>query len=826
MNVLTRTAAAAAALSVLLTWLLLHSAPKDVESFEVSRALDALAISEAMVHSDVLSARVGLLQDYDALVQSVQGMRRSTARLTMITHGLAEDQMRKIQAEVAREEDLTEQFKSDNAVLQNALAYFDLLSARVEDPATDPRLSVELGSLTQDLMHLTRNASPDVVRSITARLDQLAAKSLPPELAEDVATFVMQGRLLSDRLPKVNDVLHRLVATSTAAERETIAARSAKRRIAQEACASRYRVALYLVALALLLLLLRFGLRLRQGALVLRARADLEHLVAEVSTRFIACQPEEIEAQLGSALGTLGEVTEANRVYVLLPGDPEPVRLWSRPGLVTPCGWPEALFEVMPVIAAADGVSMRVWRMSNQVPSQVMEKLAAFEVPGWSCAKLFREDQFIGVLCYDRSASPPVWLNETVGLLRMTATVISNALLRQHHFIERRALEARLQHAQRLERVGIFTSGVAHNFNNVIGAMMGHAEMASDRLDVGTEPARHVEEIIKAGERARELVGQILDFGRGGDTLRRPVSVGSLVAEAVSQARASLPPQFDLVVTGDEGDAFVMGEPAQLQQVLVNLIRNGAQASDPSGRITVDVGQKSVAKLAMLSHGVLTPNLYIRLRVIDEGCGIDAGTLSEIFRPFFTTRPAGTGLGLATASEVVRDAGGAFHVRSAPGSGSTFEVYLPVIVPRDRSETTPRGGRGETIMIVGAELSIIMRDEEMLAALGYEPVAFVSPEAALAAAQNGPGRFDAAIVEVALPNASGLDLALELRKSLPGRAIILSSNSPEALPSDALAAARIVDILRRPWRSSTVASVLARSIRGGVPAAATGRLVH
>jgi signal transduction histidine kinase len=189
--------------------------------------------------------------------------------------------------------------------------------------------------------------------------------------------------------------------------------------------------------------------------------------------------------------------------------------------------------------------------------------------------------------------------------------------------------------------------------------------------------ARNLDAIRRAGERARDLVDQILTFGRRRDARRSPVSVQALVAEAESLLHASLPSRINLAVHTSAQVAFVSGEPAQLQQVILNLCNNAAQAMDDAGSIEIDTDVVEVHRVRPLSHGELTQGRYTRIAVGDTGRGMDEATLERIFEPFFTTRSAGNGLGLATVREIVREHGGAINVWSAPGLGSRFEVWLP-----------------------------------------------------------------------------------------------------------------------------------------------------
>src|SRR5262249_21924162 len=201
------------------------------------------------------------------------------------------------------------------------------------------------------------------------------------------------------------------------------------------------------------------------------------------------------------------------------------------------------------------------------------------------------------------------------------------------------------------------------------------------------------------------------------------------------------------------------------------------------------------------------------------GCGMDKATLKRIFEPFFTTRLAGSGLGLATVREIVREHGGAINVCTAPGVGSCFEVWLrriaaSAIVPHDQLSNLSLG-HGETVLVVDEANERLLAHEEMLAALGYEPVGFARAGDALAACRAVPKRFDALVVGHLAPANSALDLAAALRETVPDLPILLATASADEIGADALAAAGISEVVHRPLISAEIASALARSLQCG-----------
>ena len=196
-------------------------------------------------------------------------------------------------------------------------------------------------------------------------------------------------------------------------------------------------------------------------------------------------------------------------------------------------------------------------------------------------------------------------------------------------------------------------------------------------MEPGGKAARRIAEIEKAAERGGDLVDSILTFGRRSDARSSLISIAELLSETESLLRASLPSSVELVFAGLPAGLAVFGERAQLQQVIVNLCRNAAQAMDESGRIDVSADTEHLMTARVFNTGELEPGSYARIAVSDAGPGFGEEVAKRLFEPFFTTRPAGTGLGLATVRKIVRDHDGAIDVASAPGKGSRFEVWLP-----------------------------------------------------------------------------------------------------------------------------------------------------
>ena len=797
-----------ALLAALLTWLMINGKGEmDAAYLRTQRTVDTIALAESRLQHDVLRARTGLLRNYDPIVAHLGEMEAALAEMREAS-GPDDREMRALSEAIARVAQRVERFKTGNALVQNSIAYFDSLSDRLSDTDVDVRLAQAVAALHVRISELARDASPERVADIRARLDALAAGAPAADRAADVAAIVLHGRQLLDLLPQVDAATRSLPASSSEAARHALleARRALKDR--RQARADGFRLALYAAALMLAALVVRVGLLMRAGTISLRQTIAFQFVVAQAANRFLASQPDEISACIGEVLAMIGEGLGVDHSYVLMLDGSDAVYLWGRPGRPPPCGWPHAQRELIPDILAAPDDHLFVATPAGTGPPALVRALSERGVVTWTCARLRRGERIVGVMCFERGSPQSAWLRHSRGLLQIGADSFGAALERQHVWAERSEIEATLRRAQRLETIGIFASGVAHNINNVLNVMLGHAEIAADALPADPQrAARQIDLLVRAGGRAHEIAGQILDYGRRGGASRGTSVVDAIVAETVAQIRTSTADPAAIRLTGTADGAIVEGEPAQLQQVIHNLIRNALQASDPGGAVDVQLERVHVRERQTLSHGELGPGEYVCIRVVDTGRGMDEATLARIFEPFFTTRPAGTGLGLATAFEFVQEQDGAFHVRSALAAGSMFEVWLPVYLEAGWNVSTVGG----TVMIVGGARSTVQEDEETLAALGYEPVGYADPEAALAALRAEPGRFDLLIVENQPPGASGLAFARRAAR-IANRPIVLSLSAADTVRPEVLSAIPIVDVARRPWRSNALALMLRRHL--------------
>ncbi len=809
-----RMVAAAIVLALALTWLLVCSMQlSGTEMASVNQALGGLATAEVRLQSDLLSIRGGLQHDYDPLVADVARLHVCLDRLRDVANGAADAPIARIADAIAAEEGLAETFKSANALAQNSFAYFALLSERLARTEGTGVLAARTGALTAAVMQLSRQPTPDVIARTNQQLASLGGDPTSAETAADVASLVLHGRLLVEVLPTLDSVARRLPTLLTLKQRAVVRAIFEQRQQARQHLAERYRFALFGVALLFLASLVELGRRLRNGALALRERADIEHGLAEISNTFIGCPPEEIRPRIQESLSKLGIGAQSIRTYVFLVGAEPDLMIWTRPGVETPPGWPHALLDVVPILAAESGHVLSTADFATTPPPAVMALLARHGVSRWSCVKLFDQDDFFGILAFERDPAVGAWHSDMASPLQLTGTTMSNALHRERLAHHRLSLEEKVQRAKRLETVGLFASGIAHNFNNLLGVMLGHAEIVAEQPDAPRVVREQAQHIAETGERAGALVQKILDYGRRNDGDRRPVAMGALAADTVALLAPSLAVRIDCDIRLPGGDVCVTADPTQMQQVLVNLINNAAQASESGTPVVVSVEVAVLGKRRTLSHGTLGAGAYVRTCVVDRGVGIPADVQAKLFQPFFTTRPAGTGLGLATAAEVVRDLGGAFHLDSVPGQGTSFAIWLPFHRADGAQDGRMPAGRGEVIMMTASETLRVAQAEDSLAGLGYEPVGLTSADCAVAALRAGPERFDLILIGDDLVDMPAADLAVALRAIDSRVPLVFLQTRVDGVGPDARDALSFDATLTFPLIPAELAAVTTRLVR-------------
>jgi PAS domain S-box-containing protein len=378
-----------------------------------------------------------------------------------------------------------------------------------------------------------------------------------------------------------------------------------------------------------------------------------------------------------------------------------------------------------------------------------------------------------------------------------------------------RHLEAQLRETQKMEAIGTLAGGIAHDFNNILTAIIGFTELAQYKMSRGAPSGRHLQAVLTAGQRAKDLVQQLLTFSRHDVPQRQPLRLHLLVHETLRLLRATLPSAIDIRTSLNTTSGMVLADPTQLQQVLMNLGSNAGDAMRTTGGVLeVVLDEVKLTPADTPPDLALPPGPYLRLTVRDSGTGMPPEVMARIFDPFFTTKEVsqGTGIGLAVVHGIVTSHGGAITVASTPGQGTTFAVYLPRIAAAPPVAHHPEGQMPqghERILLVDDEEALTDLWQEQLAHMGYQVTTYTSSLDALAAFRSTPHSFDLVITDQTMPHMTGETLVGELRRIRSDLPVILCTGYNPLVDAERAAALGIDAFLLKPM----TAGDFARTIR-------------
>lgn len=384
------------------------------------------------------------------------------------------------------------------------------------------------------------------------------------------------------------------------------------------------------------------------------------------------------------------------------------------------------------------------------------------------------------------------------------------------------ALQQRLTRARKLEALGHLAGGVAHDFNNVLAALVGFGEMARQAAADGSRQARHLDHVLQAAERGRQQVERILAFSRGQPRRSVSFALQPLVQEVLDHLAGAMPAAVQLQSSLQAPALAVRGDPTATYQAVMNLCTNALQAMTEGGLLSVSLDALQLSRPQQAYDEILPAGRYLRLQVQDTGLGMGPDVVAHLFEPFFTTkgRQGGSGIGLAVVHGVVKDLGGAIDVNSAPGRGSRFTLWLPVCddPPEDRAlerQELPQG-QGQTVLVVDDDPALVELAEDLLAELGYEPRGTVSAQAALQALRDDGQAFDLLLTDEVMPDMTGTTLAREARALRPGLPVVLYSGYGGDDFEARAAQAGVSAVLRKPLTTRELALALQRVLRASL----------
>ncbi|WP_143871257.1 hybrid sensor histidine kinase/response regulator [Catenovulum sediminis] len=386
---------------------------------------------------------------------------------------------------------------------------------------------------------------------------------------------------------------------------------------------------------------------------------------------------------------------------------------------------------------------------------------------------------------------------------------------------DKSVLEEQLRHAQKMEAIGQLTGGIAHDFNNILASVLGYAELVQDCIEL-ERPEKidsYVEQIIQSGERARDLIRQMMVFSRKDNQEVEAICLTKILNETLSMVRPLIPSTIDIQVSLN-AECRIAANAIQLQQILMNLAINAKDAMPDKGKLFISTEfVEPTERLCSSCHNVFNQNM-VKISVADTGSGIDAETLKRVFDPYFTTKGLGdgSGMGLSIVHGIVHQLGGHVQARSEIGGGSEFDLYFPIadLTTQDKVEILPLVNKRESaqtrIFIVDDEPSIVEFLTEKLIMNGYQVTGFMHSHAALEAIQQPDCECDILITDQTMPELKGVELVVKAKQAQPNIIAILMTGYSETLSEDVALNKGAYALISKPIDSSELLVLLAQSV--------------
>ncbi|MBF0397464.1 MAG: response regulator [Desulfobacterales bacterium] len=376
---------------------------------------------------------------------------------------------------------------------------------------------------------------------------------------------------------------------------------------------------------------------------------------------------------------------------------------------------------------------------------------------------------------------------------------------------EKKLLEEHLRHSQKMEAIGTLAGGVAHNFNNILAVIMGYSQIGfSYGADNFHELKDCLHNIMQASNRAKDLVKQILTFSRKSYKNKSPIQISLIIKETLHMLKASLPSNITIKSNIESNTGNILGDPVEIQQILLNLASNARDAMQDGGLIEINLSNFFDAEKGE----------YVQFSVRDTGHGIKDDIKDNIFLPFFTTKQVGkgTGMGLAVVYSIVKDCNGYINVYSEIGKGTSFDIFFPIISKPSQNNIEIKhdkisNNRGKILFIDDdPQISIVTR--RLLESLGYTVFSLLNSTEALKAFKKVPNEFDFVISDIDMPNMNGKQLAVEILKIRPNIPVILCTGYGDLIDNEEINKIGVSQILSKPFtREELAASILKASIR-------------
>jgi len=532
----------------------------------------------------------------------------------------------------------------------------------------------------------------------------------------------------------------------------------------------------------------------------LRRRIEMEKLLSSISRRFIHLDADDFTAAIDASLHDIADFAEIDRCVLFQTVNPDEDRFvvtneWSNEADKKA---PESL-QAVPDHVVSEMVSLL---KQNERIEFVDTKKSPGDLAGfWRdrgsrsvlCTGFLRSGNRYGLIGFETIGSVRKWLPEEIYLLNMTGETIRSTLERLQAEKDKAFIEEQLRHSTKMEAIGTLAGGIAHDFNNLLQGVSGYVQLMLTERDENDEDWEYLEKANSALKRAAKLVQRLLTLSRRSEAKLKAVNINDIVNNTIDLLEHTIPKMVDITAHLTPKLPLVQADANQIEQVLVNMVNNAVDAMDGSGYLILETSVFHMNSRSYYSSLKLERGEYVLIQISDTGAGMDEKTREKIFDAFFTTKEVGkgTGLGLATTYNIVKDHGGHISCYSEVGKGTTFKVYLPVdaeATMREKAEGNKEKAamRGtETLMIVDDEKDIRETSRKFLRNCGYKIYTAASAEEALSLYQSKKDKIELIVMDLGMPGMGGEKGLIEfLKRDSSVKIIIASGYSAHKIAKD------------------------------------------
>jgi PAS domain S-box-containing protein len=532
----------------------------------------------------------------------------------------------------------------------------------------------------------------------------------------------------------------------------------------------------------------------------LKQKERFQNLLISMATQMINVPLGQVDEQINKMLGEIGRFSGLDRVYIFFNDYDRGVSInthkWCADGIRSEIdnlqNVPlEHLSEIVEL--HQQGMPFIIPSVSNLPENDSIRMIVEPQgIQSLLIIPLISHGEYLGYVGFDAVREEIHFTETELNLMTVFAELIVNVGIRKNTDAERMALQNQLTHGLKMESVGRLAGGVAHDFNNMLGVILGHIELALLRTKDNHQLRSDLEEIQKAANRSAEITKQLLAFARKQTISPKKLNLNDTVDSMLNMLRRIIGENINLIWSPGKKIWHINMDPAQINQILANLCINARDAIEGVGRVTIETGLKTFDKKYCNEHPGFVPGEFAMLTVSDNGCGIDKDIKNKLFEPFFTTKEMGkgTGLGLATVYGIVKQNDGFINVYSEPGQGTTFNIYFPRHFSNEDTDCTDfeekpavAAGGNEIILLVEDEPSILNMTRLMLEENGYQVIPAASPLEAIKIAKDNPEIIDLVMTDVVMPEMNGRELAEQIKAFYPGIRFLFMSGYPAQVVS-------------------------------------------